>query len=692
MPRTMKYTRLAYILSFPSSAPLTVISPIIHFTQGKGGAITAPPGFENIGVHGLDPELYPLIEPLWYILHLPQSVADTLDVSCSVIRKVQEFPSTKFIGAVPHPLGRPLDGIVPPDTATLHFYPKHLEAELAKDSRAINNLVLAESFDYLTADNLPHIWKKIHEFCHGSEKQYCSAKRVLPRVDLSANLLPFVFMARQAGERGSEPADLPTTKDDALGELARYQAVVKATALLEEEKKAPLEAEKLIAAYVGEAEKNLDIPVSMMLPGLAPAYRKMLDKGGRTGSAAAAQAAEKDTLLFLTTHRALAERGAALVGREVNPEAFNLLRALEEHWAAKPKPQTIWRILGRIGTEVRKSFDPIDLFLMKHASSLSVFADFPLGLVSLDPRLAPLCCMTPIAYRPITPLTRALQFELQSLGITPLWGELRVLMVECIPKSDPVGKLSRIGWELALKNLEGPNVKVTRIEPTNVAEINSELKKIPYDVLIISAHGHYDRQRNTAGILIGENISLGTELGHVPDLVILSSCSVAPRGIGSVNITDLLLRQGAKAVLGTLVPVDVRRNATLMVRFLLYIRETMEGRFPESTLDRIWHHVFTSNAINDVVSSNPSLHEWAHQRVGKSSPIVDFMAEKSTGRIRKAFIYEDTVTVLREIAQAVGIEEKFDAWMAGGIIPESLFYVFVGSPNQIAVKDPFSGA
>ena len=57
----------------------------------------------------------------------------------------------------------------------------------------------------------------------------------------------------------------------------------------------------------------------------------------------------------------------------------------------------------------------------------------------------------------------------------------------------------------------------------------------------------------------------------MPPVVILSACYVAPRGSGAVSITDLLLREGAVAVLGTQVPVDVYHNAVLMTRFFYYI-------------------------------------------------------------------------------------------------------------------------
>lgn len=689
MAKETQYTSLAYILTFPSATTTGKASPIVEFTRKTDGTFSAPAGLEHVGVHGFDPELYPLIDPLWYTLHLPRSVADTLDVSGTVIRKVQQYPSTQVICAVPHPFAHPYEAAVPAGAAVLHFYPKELEAELEKKSKAIKNLILAAPFDFLTSANLPVIWEKIHTFCWPEEKQYCSAKILLPRNAVSLNLLPLIFIERQFSG-GVDMEEVPADKESALGRLALCQSAIVATATLEAEKKTKEEALGLIEQYAERAKANLDIPVAVMLPGQAPAYQKVT-RGMGTATKEIALKAEDDVLLFVTAHRALAAHGAALVGRPISAEAFQLLRGLEDHWAAGPKPQTIWRMLRRIGDVVRKSFDRSDLAFMIHASSISVFSDFPLGLMSTSPKLAPLGIATPVAYRPLTPLTRTLQFELTSIGMTPLWERLKVLMVECIADSDPVGQASRVGWDLALKQLEGhPLVQVTRLEPTSAAEIKAALAKEDFDVLIISAHGHYDRKSNTAGIIIGKSLSVGLEFERVPGLVILSACSVSPRGIGSVNIADVLLRQGARAVLGTLVPVDVRHNATLMVRFLVYIREVMEGRFEDLTIDKIWHHVQTTNAINDVISSHPTLNQWAHTRKNGVAPVEEFMTTRSIGRLRRAFAYEDTIKVLREIATADGIEKKFDAWIAAGIIPESLFYVMIGNPDQVVVKNPFS--
>lgn len=70
------------------------------------------------------------------------------------------------------------------------------------------------------------------------------------------------------------------------------------------------------------------------------------------------------------------------------------------------------------------------------------------------------------------------------------------------------------------------------------------------DILYISAHGWYKKDQNIAGIAIGSDIWMANENLVFPPVVILSACHVSPRGRGAVCISDLIMRNGAIAVLG----------------------------------------------------------------------------------------------------------------------------------------------
>jgi hypothetical protein len=158
------------------------------------------------------------------------------------------------------------------------------------------------------------------------------------------------------------------------------------------------------------------------------------------------------------------------------------------------------------------------------------------------------------------------------------------------------------------------------------------------DILVISAHGTITG--NAAALYIGDEPHLDLGIDRMPPVVMLSACHVAPRGSGAVAITDLLLREGAMAVLGTQVPVDATRNATLMARFMTYLAEEIARPGQFATVLDAWHHVQTTNAVNDILSGSPSLRSWAVSAAPNGNPVItEFMSIRAGGRIRKTHVY-----------------------------------------------------
>ena len=324
-------------------------------------------------------------------------------------------------------------------------------------------------------------------------------------------------------------------------------------------------------------------------------------------------------------------------------------------------------MLNSIGAIVEGTLGKTETETVLHASSFTCFSEFPLGLAVLPGGTAPLCCRVPVAYRPVVPLTRTLQFELTPMPTMHLSGKLKVLVAECIPERDLVGRISREGWKMGKEVLSGvPNVECDIKEIGALNDLTEALTSKTYDVLVISAHGGLDNERNQTGFVCGDRLVVGEDLGSLPTIVCLSACQVSPRGKGSTNVSDLMFRQGAAVVIGTLVPVDVRRKS----------------------LEEIWHFTCTSNAVNDIVSSNEAL--WRSiERRGSYSVIEDFMLKRSPGTLRKNHVYQDSENVLAEIAQDHGILVKFRSWInSQGYVPESAFYVIMGWPERIVFYDP----
>jgi hypothetical protein len=351
-------------------------------------------------------------------------------------------------------------------------------------------------------------------------------------------------------------------------------------------------------------------------------------------------------------------------------------------------------MLARLNESAASALTEEAVSLIARAFPLSVFSNFPVGLLSLPGDTSPLSCRVPIAYRPMLPLTRTIQFELSDPPTVDFTAGFRVLVAECIPETDPVGRLSRIGWRAArdvvAQSDHADAMRFDYLDVDSVETLGALINEREPDLLVLSAHGALDRTASTAGVVVGGTLCLGPEFDRLPPVVILSACHVAPRGGGAVTITDLLLRQGALAVLGTQVPVDVRHNAMLMVRFFVYMMEVLAAREPHVTLLEIWHRVQTSNAINDVLAGSAPLWEWGGSTTASGLPVVsEFMLTRSRGAIQLGHVYRDTENVLVAIADEQGDGARIRQLLrAPGYVPESLFYMFAGRPDRILLRSP----
>lgn len=147
-------------------------------------------------------------------------------------------------------------------------------------------------------------------------------------------------------------------------------------------------------------------------------------------------------------------------------------------------------------------------------------------------------------------------------------------------------------------------------------------------------------------------------------------------------------------MLGTQVPVDVRHNATLLMRFFVYIREALAGREPHGTLLQAWHRTLSGNPVNDVLQGNVRLMDWAREPIRAGVVLTEFMQHYSRRRLHGGSVYRDTELVLMEMAKEMGRADHVRTWLrTPGYLPESAMYGFYGKPDRIHLNSgPILGA
>jgi len=706
--RTILEKKPLYAVLFTTAYDPAVYEPLLIGHAGDLSRATLP--------HGLDREVAEALPGLWYCLHLPSTFYDLIDLSAATMKSSQLLDNDHAIVLAPTQVfdRACLDERPPWLLPTLLLAPDSILEAVAGRSADLGFALRPMGFSQLSDRSLREHWRSIH--AHFLPNTPCLRREptLSRRLDIAPLDLPAQRLAQQMNNRLDPELRIAADVTSLLDESLRQQTVVAAIARLEREGATLEDARKAMHSVVQEEGPRLQLPVVVAAPGVAPAYERKAYGGAvrdrvvplpavdeaDTWSLDMSQRAdhlvERAAIEFVATHRAVARGGVGLMLPSVPREAFVALAELERHFGTARSGRKVWTILDRLDAAVQPLWSEAVTQAVGQAFMLTVFSNFPLGLVRRPGDTAPLACRVPIAYRPLIPLTRTLQFELADNPMVSLTDGIRVLVAECIPSRDPIGLPSRAGWDVAAKVLResGQSATLDHVETLSVRALREAIRERNPNILVISAHGAFDEGLQAAGLAIGQDVWLGPGLWPLPPVVILSACQVAPRGTGAVSVADMLLREGALAVLGTQVPVDVRRNAMLMVRLFLYMAEVLAGREQHSSLLEIWHRVQTSNAINDILSGSDALWEWGMTTTsGAPRVITEFMNVRSAGRVRLSHVYKDTESVLVEMADERGNGDRVRALLRSpGYVPESAFYVFIGRPERIYLRWPIESA
>jgi hypothetical protein len=453
-------------------------------------------------------------------------------------------------------------------------------------------------------------------------------------------------------------------------------------------------------------------PISLVVPGLSHRYGRRAYSPEQLAAAgvfepydethlwtadppADDETGERLAFEFAAAYQAVARDGLAVTLPMVPPKAWTALHALERH-LTDTEGGKVWKVtklLDQLDRECEPIWSEPVLDLLKGAKVVRAVSNFPIGLLTPPGFDEPLATLVPVVQQPTTPLTQTVQQALAGRHSTDLSAGARVLVAECIPMTDDVGVASLRAFQLMRDMLAESDSKVVVevVETVSTEEVRAAIERIRPDILILSAHGYFPTDGSASGIDIGGELSLGDDLGPVPHVVLLSACSTAVRGDSGPTVVDVLRRRGARAVLGAQVPVRVDRNVMLLGRLLVNLSEVYDSDVvgADNLLD-LWHHVQTSNQVNDLVSTSDNLARWAHTpRPGMMPPIMEFMSGIGVEiPIRRGHNFADTVTRLLHVADQSGDRDQVVRWLPKRFVPEAAFYHFVGEPERVMLRPP----
>jgi hypothetical protein len=669
-----------YLILFEAADVDIPFSPITYMGQHPTHAVTQP--------HGFDRELVPALDAVWFALHLPRRVHDTFDLPLQILQGSPKFDLAHRITMLPAPLlgedawRRTLFARPP----ALVLAPTTLLDEANDFARAAGVRLGVLSFDDLLEAHLRIFWRKIARFSNVPIPRRIVPIPLLPLTSVSATALSSQFLARQVRRE----RDVHRRRDDPyklIDHLLHMHATVEALRRAEELGHTEATVNGAFRPLYRKAIRSIELDSVLAVPGVAPLYRRRLaaslgtpgeDDGG----------IEARVLTILAAHRGAARTARTFITPAIPSDVWGMYAQLEAHCTpGHIRPLAVWRMLRALGRRLAEVLGDEGTAVARRASWLTIFSDFPVGLTILPGDTSPLVSRTPLTQLPLTPLTRRLQFELAPNPFSDWTGGFRMLIAECLSPSDPIAEASAGIWEVIAETVDGcPGSRCDIVPIQDEAHLRAVLRAESYDLLLLSAHGAYDRSTNTAAICIRDTSSLLLDIEHVPAVVVLSACEISPRASGAVSVADLLFRLGASVVIGTLVPIRVDRNALLLNRFFMYVCDAITGVEQEQTLGAVWHRVLTTHAVHDIYGASRHVQAWAFSEQNGLTVDKEFKNARSVGRLHGGHIHRESEEVLLEIARDRGFEHALRSTLQSqGYFPESLFYTMLGRGDRIVL-------
>lgn len=641
-------------------------------------------------MHLFDKDLESVLPALEYIMHLPRFVLDlynldegTIDVAHDESHEIMLVPDSIFIK-----LKQTEFSINP----TLIILTGDCNTKVKVVSETFNPVLGIYEINDLNETLLKKQWNELYNYTQNQDYDVVSDINIhywLNNEYLKA--LPLMFLARQYGNTN----EILQKVFNAINVEAKcielqYRQIAHQNTLMDLHE---LGFHDLDSASLRYEEKYLNemkagsLNVVITFPGIS---KNQMRYGGL---APILPESEKKVIRIMGIHRAIAKNGILIELGIADEKLFKMLNELELCCKEGTNNNYIWKSLRDFGKMLGTYFQNHQLAILLRAKHITVFSDLPIGLAIIEKAEVPMQCYKSISYRPLTPLTRNLEIEMVKCRQHYLGKKCKVAFAECILPNEE-NRYVRPMSEIVIQTLENmvqtyPNFIFECENTYNVQDLKEFINKnIDADILYISAHGHYNPQRNMAGLMIGEEFWMADDnYLRVPPIVILSACHVSPRGSGAVNVADMFIRAGAITVLGTFIPVNAKRNTILMTRLFTYILEGQTGSKQYKTLADAWSGVVSTNAIHELLQTSKKFEKWMYgENPDGNVRMVEFQLKRCVGKLHPTTIYSDTIKIVKEMLKEENMEGKFkDILDENNYFPESVFYQFIGYPENVFI-------
>lgn len=311
----------------------------------------------------------------------------------------------------------------------------------------------------------------------------------------------------------------------------------------------------------------------------------------------------------------------------------------------------------------------------------------------------------PLEWLPIGPLPLGLKFDCSRITATPgnlMAGELAlpsllrlktsafsdILLVSAFGADDPIRNMVPAALQVA-SPMWRDKLTIRFVAVANEAAFCDALNTYDGAILIFDGHGRHAEGTGIGTLAVGDdNVDIWSLRGRVrvPPIVILSACDTQAADRSHATTANAFLAAGARAVLGTLLPIDARRAAVFLARLLYrivdFLPTAIEARAAAVQWSEVVGGLLRMQLLTDLL--RPYL---ADGRLAR--PDYEHIHSKGNMEINKRHAdWFDVVAELTAQRLSSPLDQVHNEFRDRIVLSDTIRYIQLGNPETILIDDP----
>ncbi|WP_394139081.1 hypothetical protein [Cytobacillus oceanisediminis] len=334
--------------------------------------------------------------------------------------------------------------------------------------------------------------------------------------------------------------------------------------------------------------------------------------------------------------------------------------------------------------------------ILNHGNHIKVLSDMPVEWANY--RGLPLCVEKKFSRVPITPGNGLIShsYVLKNEYVISR-DNLSILIVNTLNKNDQLYQLG-VGLKTEVdKYLKLIDRNSIYREASSKDDFVSIIEEIQPSILIFYGHGSYDSIEDIGKLHIGTEYITSVEIEnikHNPLITILGACETQVLHGTHMNTASLFLGNLSVSVLGTFFPVDGLKAFTFISGLIRNLVNTLNGSAPASYFEHWSDIILQTYRAHYVLEPLHSMKSYLIKRGDRlenyiEDPLAEFF-QLCEERGIKDFVerLRNRDDIYKEIfSKHKKLEEAYHSILKNNLLlPDSLFYSSLGSPEVIKIK------